>query len=631
MKLSWSLVLSSAATATASYSGNLNYRSPSENHPGLGVSIHRVAKRGVPGSSFDPSKLHFTHGVASGDPYADSVILWTRCSPSFDDVHSNSSTHGLVPLYNPVPIYSRNEDAEEQAAVSNAPICLEYKVSEDESFKHIASEGTAYTSSDIDYTVKVEASKLKPFTTYFYQFQVCNSDNRSPVGRTKTAPNSKEEVDQVNLAVYSCANFPFGFFNAYGHSVRKDSVDYVLHLGDYLYEYKNGDYGWGNSMGRIPQPDRTIFTLYDYRKRIATYRTDLDLLASHQKFAWIPVWDDHEVADNTYRDGASELRNDEKSFIQDGGVSVDQRKMNAVRAYFEWMPIRQVEMDDNLRIWRNFKLGKLVDLIMLDTRQYDRSITDTYDNTNYINEIKDDAGRSLMGSRQEAWLQRNLIESANRGAHWRILGSQIVFSHLNMTVKNGPEQPLNLDAWDGYMASKNRTLQTLYENNIDNNIVIAGDTHVNWVSDLTWLDHSPYDSSSGAGAIGVEFAGAAVSSPSSFGENTTISAANDISKRIVTDSESLHWSEGYYRGYFELHITPEQVRAHFFGMPTTKERNAGEISLANFTVKSGDNHLERNSDNVTGDGVVANGFLKNGEVVQTDMVHDTETGRYYVS
>lgn len=158
MKLSWSLVLSSAATATASYSGNLNYRSPSENHPGLGVSIHRVAKRGVPGSSFDPSKLHFTHGVASGDPYADSVILWTRCSPSFDDVHSNSSTHGLVPLYNPVPIYSRNEDAEEQAAMSNAPVCLEYKVSEDESFKHIASEGTAYTSSDIDYTVKV--SKL---------------------------------------------------------------------------------------------------------------------------------------------------------------------------------------------------------------------------------------------------------------------------------------------------------------------------------------------------------------------------------------------------------------------------------------------------------------------------------------
>lgn len=159
MKLHWSLVLSSAVTATASYSGNLNYRSPSENHPGLGVSIHRVAKRGVPGSSFDPSKLHFTHGVASGDPYADSVILWTRCSPTFDDVHSNSSTHGLVPLYNPVPIYSGKENAKEQAAMSNAPVCLNYKVSKDEDFKQIASKGTVYTSSDIDYTVKVR----KPF------------------------------------------------------------------------------------------------------------------------------------------------------------------------------------------------------------------------------------------------------------------------------------------------------------------------------------------------------------------------------------------------------------------------------------------------------------------------------------
>lgn len=158
MKLSWSLALSSAATAAASYAGNLNYRSPSENHPGLGVSIHRVAKRGVPESCFDPSKLHFTHGVASGDPYEDSVILWTRCSPTFDDVRSNSSTSGLVPLYNPVPIYSGDEDPEELKPISNAPVCLNYVVAEDEILKHTVAEGTVYTSSDIDYTVKV--SKL---------------------------------------------------------------------------------------------------------------------------------------------------------------------------------------------------------------------------------------------------------------------------------------------------------------------------------------------------------------------------------------------------------------------------------------------------------------------------------------
>lgn len=154
----------------------------------------------------------------------------------------------------------------------------------------------------------------------------------------------------------------FGFFNAYGNTVRKDSVDYVVHLGDYIYEYAEGVYGSGASLGRIAYPDREIYTLYDYRKRLATYRTDLDLLASHQQFPWIPVWDDHgkrapsvgfqkallifdcvaEVADNTWRDGSAELNNTEESFIKAGGVSVDQRKMNAVRAYFEWMPIRFV-------------------------------------------------------------------------------------------------------------------------------------------------------------------------------------------------------------------------------------------------------------------------------------------------
>lgn len=224
--------------------------------------------------------------------------------------------------------------------------------------------------------------------------------------------------------MYSCSNFPFGFFNAYGNPARKDSVDYVLHLGDYIYEYQNGVYGHGQTIGRVPLPDREIFTLYDYRKRLSSYRTDFDLLLSHQMFPWIPVWDDHEVADNTYRDGEAELNNTEASFIKDGGVSVDQRKMNAVRAYFEWMPIRQVEMDDNLRIWRSFSIGSLLDLIMLDTRQYDRSLTDLYWNTHYVHEISNDAGRSMMGSRQENWFYNQLIESQKRAATWRVIGSQ---------------------------------------------------------------------------------------------------------------------------------------------------------------------------------------------------------------
>lgn len=335
------------------------------------------------------------------------------------------------------------------------------------------------------------------------------------------------------------------------------------------------------------------------------------------------------MADNTYRDGSSELNNTEASFIMDGGVSVDQRKMNAVRAYFEWMPIRQVEMDDNLRIWRSFSIGTLIDLIMLDTRQYDRSITDLYWNTQYVHEISNDAGRSMMGSRQEDWFYSQLISSAKRAATWRVIGSQTVFSRLNESIAYGNANPLDYDAWDGYQANRNRTFQTLYENNIGNNIVIAGDSHANWVSDLIWLDNHPYDPTTGAGSIGVEFAGTAISSPSPAGQNISIAAANNASNYLVRSNRELQWSELYYRGYFELHISHESVNASYFGMPTIVNRNANEISLANFTVLSGANALQR--DPSPGGGVVENGALKVGKTVMTNSTNNTATGIYFIS
>ncbi|KAK5407283.1 hypothetical protein LTR06_008025 [Exophiala xenobiotica] len=619
--------LSLVATTLASYGANLNYRSPSVNHPSLGISVRKVVKRHDPRSTFAAGSLNFTHGVASGDPYPNSVILWTRCSPTFDDVNNNSTTSGFVPLYNPVPIYN---DTDEAKPVSTSPVCLNWKIASNNKLSSVVDSGTVYTSSDVDYTVKVEATKLSPFTQYWYQFTVCNSNQTSMVGRTKTTPAPDDNVSGISLAIYSCTNFPFGFFNAYGNPVRKDSVDYVIHLGDYIYEYKNGDYGWGQSIGRVPLPDREIYTLYDYRKRYATYRTDLDLLASHQNLPWIPVWDDHEVADNTYRDGSSELNNTEASFVQDGGVSVDQRKMNAVRAYFEWIPLRQVEMGDDLRIWRNFQIGNLVDLIMLDTRQYDRSITDLYWNTHYVHQISNDAGRSMMGSRQENWFYSSLIDSKNRGAKWRVIGSQTVFSRINESLAYGNVDPLDYDAWDGYQANRNRTYQTLYNNNITNNIMISGDSHANWVSDLVWLDHSPYDPSTGAGSIGVEFAGTAVSSPSPAGQNVSLAASVQDSQWLVGANRELQWSELYYRGYYELHITQQQVQARYFGMPTIVNRNPGEISLANFTVLSGENKLHRFNGTVV-PAPVENGYVKFGQVKQTNITNSTDTGLYYIS
>lgn len=283
-------LLAYVSVALASFGTNLNYRSPSHHHAGMGISVRKVVKRQDPSITYSPSQLNFTHGVASGDPYPNSVIIWTRCAPNTDVVNDNSTVSGYVPLYNPVPILN---DTDQGKPPSKSPVCVSYKVATDQQMTTIVDQGTVYTSSDIDYTLKVEASGLNPFTYYYYQFTVCDSDNSSPVGRTKTTPLPSDQTSAINLAVYSCSNFPWGFFNAYGNPVRKDSVDYVLHLGDYIYEYANKDYGDGESIGRVPLPNKTITTLYDYRKRHATYRTDLDLLASHQNFPWIPVWDDH--------------------------------------------------------------------------------------------------------------------------------------------------------------------------------------------------------------------------------------------------------------------------------------------------------------------------------------------------
>ncbi|KAK5939260.1 hypothetical protein PMZ80_008563 [Knufia obscura] len=625
MKLQSAAVLSFVAAVSAKWTNNLNYRSPSEHHPFMGIAIHKVVRRSNYATPFNASQLNFTHGVASGDPYPDSVVLWTRCSPVYDDDKSNVTVSGTVPLF--------NHDTEEYVSISTAPVCVDWQVSTSADMAKPVTSGRVYTSSDIDYTIKVEATKLQPFTQYYYRFGVCNSTNYSPVGRTKTSPTADDDTAAVNLAVYSCSNYNFGFFSAFGNTARKNSVDFVVHLGDFIYEYAEGAYGWGWSIGRIPQPNAELRTLYDYRKRHATYRADLDSIDSFQNYAWIPVWDDHEVGDNTWRDGMADQNNTEASFIQYdiefGGeyISFDQRKMNAVRAYFEWMPIRQVEMDDNLRIWRSFSMGTLFDLMMLDTRDYDRSITDLYWNTDYIHQISNDAGRSMMGSRQENWLYNQLTESHQRGATWRLIGSQTVFSRQNSSIALGNVNPLNYDAWDGYQANRNRTFQHLYENNITNNIVMAGDSHMSWVSDLIWLDEHPYDESTGAGSVGVEFAGTAVSSPCPFGQNITHVAANNYSNWLVHANKELQWQDVYYRGYYELTISKEKVDAQYFGIPSIVQRLPYEISLANFTVMAGAGALQR----PVGGGVVESGALKNGMTVMTNMTRNTLTGEYLVT
>lgn len=197
-------LLALSTSAVAKYGGNLNYRSPSLNqdHTNMGINVDAIQRRSLSKRDevpYQPSQLNFTHSVASGDPYADSVILWTRIAPSLEASDSNTTVSGDVPLY--------DHDNERYAKASAHPICVEYRVFSDKSARDVVDKGRVLTSSDIDYTVKVEATGLKPFTNYWYRFNVCNSDKVSPLGRTKTAPTEKEDIEEVKLAVHSCSNY----------------------------------------------------------------------------------------------------------------------------------------------------------------------------------------------------------------------------------------------------------------------------------------------------------------------------------------------------------------------------------------------------------------------------------------
>ncbi|KAJ3039699.1 hypothetical protein HDV00_011931 [Rhizophlyctis rosea] len=541
--------------------GNLVYRSPYSNVPELAhdlpVIARRLGKRSNGVAGYYANDISFTHSVASGDPEHNSVILWTRAVPKSPRGHS---------------------------------VCVTYSVSTDKSFKKVVANGHAITSNEVDFTVKVEAKGLKPFTSYYYKFTNCQGKKvESTVGRTKTipSPNSKVNAD-LKFAVFSCSNYPFGFFNAYGIPSRQNKMDYVLHLGDYIYEYEgNGDYGNGTAIGRLPEPRKVIATLDDYRKRYATYRSDLDLSYSHSQYPWFTIWDDHEVADNTWREGSAD-QNDTAL----GGVWFQKRKSGAVQAYFEWMPIRQVDKKDPLRIFRSFNLGNRADLILLDTRQYDRDITDMYYNTDAIKAIATDPTRSLMGPVQEKWLTQQLTTSAQKHTKWRIIAQQIEFQRLDYSAGQ-PGRTSNPDAWDGYQANRWRVYDTLAKLKLGNNIVLAGDVHSNWVWDLAdERKFDKYDPKTGKGAYGAEFVGTAVSSPSPYGSvNATVRAAGE--KILVGTNRALKWAELTKRGYYVLTVGDKAVKADYFGLADLLTRNDKESWLASFSVADGANHLTR--------------------------------------
>ena len=334
--------------------------------------------------------VSFLHGVASGDPLHDRVVLWTRVTPR------------------------RPTDA----------LAVRWRVARDPRMKRDECGGVVWTDASRDFTVKVDADRLDPNRTYYYQFEVQGA--RSPVGRTKTLPVS--HVRSLRFAVASCSNYPYGFFQVYRRIAERADLDFVLHLGDYIYEYANGRYGDGASIGRLVAPDHEILSLQDYRERHATYKTDTDLQEAHRQHPFVTVWDDHESANDSWHDGAQN-HNPEA-----GEGEWEVRKRAAIRAYFEWMPIREFSYRPKSSIYRAFRYGNLAEIDMLDTRLFgrDHQAASPAD-TGTLN----DASRQLLGVEQETWLFDRLYRSQSQGVRWRVLGQQVMMAQLSAQTAAG--------------------------------------------------------------------------------------------------------------------------------------------------------------------------------------------------
>jgi alkaline phosphatase D len=479
----------------------------------------------------------FAHGVASGDPLQDRVILWTRVTPG------------------------RWEDE----------VQVRWRVASDPRMRREVCKGSFTTDIRRDFTVKVDVEDLEPGRTYYYRFE--SRGARSPVGRTKTLPRGR--VDAARIAFASCSNFPFGYFNAYARIAERADLDLVLHLGDYIYEYERANaYRNPRILGqRDSIPENEIVTLTDYRQRHAQYKGDMDLQEAHRQHPFVCVWDDHEITNDAWRDGA------ENHDPQAGEGEWSVRKRAAIRAYNEWMPIRSAGLAD-AEIFRSFRFGNLADLMMLDTRIHGRDLQAAFKGG--VAEIAandptiNDANRTLLGFDQEQWLYTRLSASKQRGSTWRLIGQQVMMAQLSQTFGRSF---LNPDQWDGYLPARERLYAHLRDNYIDNVVVMTGDIHSSWGHDLVSNPWAPgsYDPATGRGVLGVEFVTPAVSSPGPLGENPPAALLAQLYGGFPILAPHTRYVEFVQRGYTLLDIDHERVQGEFWHVDTIDQRTGNQV------------------------------------------------------
>jgi alkaline phosphatase D len=468
----------------------------------------------------------FTLGVASGDPTATGLVIWTRLAPK--------PTEG--------------------GGMPSDAVAVRWEVADDESFKKIVRQGEGVASPTLAHSVHIEVEGLQPNRWYFYRFAV--GSDVSPIGRARTMPADGSSPEQLRFAFASCQHWEAGYFTAYEHMAKSD-LDLIFHLGDYIYE------GPGRKGVRTHTGSTEIKTLLDYRNRHAQYKTDSFLQSVHAKCPWMVTWDDHEV-DNNY---AGEISEEESIDPRDFLV----RRAAAYQAYYEHMPLRHdtIPSGPGMKLYRRVRFGNLAEFSLLDTRQY-RSDQPFGDGVKPLNKSTIDPMATMLGSDQERWLFAGLEVSQCR---WNVLAQQVMMAHVDFAPGKG--EAFSMDQWPGYSVARRRVLEFIAQKQIANPIVLTGDIHSNWCNDLL-VDFDDKE----AKPVASEFVGTSITSGGDGGKLK-------FPEKMILDQNPFVKFQNSKRGYVECTVTPKQWRSDYQMVDFVTKPGAPLKTIASFVVEAG--------------------------------------------
>jgi alkaline phosphatase D len=510
----------------------------------------------------------FRHGVASGDPDATSVVLWTRVTTTGD-------------------------------------VAVAWELASDAGFARIVQQGTFVTGAERDHTVKVLAEGLAPGARYFYRFRL--GGQTSPVGRTRTLPVGR--LDRLGIALASCSNFAFGYFNAYDAIARDPLIDFVLHTGDYIYEY--GADGWGadvaRKLGRVHQPAGEIVSLADYRTRHAQYKTDAGSQAMLAAKPLMACWDDHESANNPWSGGA---QNHQPETEGDWAA----RREASIRAYFEWMPVREPGAGrTRMQFWRTYVFGDLATMTTLETRHTARALQVDYapwkkaiashaDARRLEAETIGAPGRAMLAPELEADLAAAWTASKAVGAPWRLIGNPMPIARtrvpdvvalglipdparqakpldaaVDIAWKGKWDLPFYPDTWDGYDWARERLYAQARSAGVDDLVFLTGDSHSFWANRLADSAGRP---------AGIELGTSGISSPGDFVESGFDPVtAQRLDAAFAEHNPEVVWTDNMHQGFVRLMLTPQGGQADFVAVSTVLSRRYRTRTIKSYALR----------------------------------------------